>query len=238
MLNHYHKQQLENSRQSGIQKIKSLKSLIGLLQRHRGQSFNVIKGNQDLVLPLQQTNKEVKEVFSNLADFEDYSQLKEAWKTIYNEWKTLDAEKLNLEGNICIRLHSELILSLLHLVEDLADLLYIHEEIGPLFSILQTSEWVGQARAQGSSMLLSSNQCSVERIRMSFLKAKLEGSLKLIKQSSDDSNTIENLQYFITIIEQQLLSNESATINAKEYFDLASQTIEYFLKQFDLKINH
>ncbi len=236
-LQHYYQVQLKKLRALGIERVKQLKNLISTLQRHRGQSFNVIKGNQDLIQPLQQTNKDVQFLFSQLLELGNEPSLHSAWHQLFNDWLSLNKNNLNLTPADCIEKHSELILHLLHLIEDLVELHSLQREIQPLLLILQTSEWIGQARAQGSSMLLSDNPSSVEHIRMSFLQAKLIDSLSVIDKCIDDTEGLTKLRSLIDVIGQQLLSDQPASLTAKQYFELVSQTIEYFMALFDTRIH-
>ena len=219
-----------------------LKDLIKNMQQHRGISYSVLNHNRskisDLVLietRIEQSSQRLKSLYSanNVADH---------WLAFQDHWQRLRQNNLFIEAEYNLEQHNRLINVLLFIVEDLMENNHWQDidnnelagDAKTLQSLLSTAEWIGQARALGSGILAAGNIESVERIRMNFLKEKLQHCLTTYDFSDE---CIQPLTEFIELIESAILKSSDESISSSEYFDKATVTIESYMQTFDALIN-
>jgi hypothetical protein len=133
--------------------------------------------------------------------------------------------------------HNILIANLLYLIDDIADVHHLSKITGDAMDtdwryLLSVAEYIGQARALGTGVAARGECSGVLRIQLNHLRNKIASS---VDSSWPDKSRIE-IQQLLRCIETQLIG-ERPSIQAGDYFTLATRCIEHVLEQFDRQID-
>ena len=220
----------------GITWLFQLKELLVLIQQHRGLTTGYINGDKELqkrIIPLQTA---IKTATLKLTHHGDWINQSEFWQGITDHWSRLLNKYKNSTSIDNYNQHNSLIANILFLIEECAEShqlqeLYFdnNEPVSFLWQkLLYSAEYIGQARALGTGIAAAENATSVERIKLNYLKSRIN---ELIK--TNHLQDIEpDLTKLLTCITHQLLSDKP-DIQPEVYFNLATASLTKVFQKFD-----
>ncbi|WP_432454585.1 MULTISPECIES: nitrate- and nitrite sensing domain-containing protein [unclassified Agarivorans] len=235
---------------AGLNTLKQLKNLLVALQKHRGLSSAILKGNTQAEAELATQQQQIRRYQSTLCE-DQFIAEQARWDSFSQHWQSLQHswQNNNLENNIAQ--HSLMIKNLLFLAQDLAGFYSLanlskqHKNIDFLwFELLETAESIGQARALGSGLAAANQSSSVERIRLAFLHNKIAQidahSLNHFADSfiPQDPSYQPLLEKLLQTIQLELINKPRPTINVADYFQQASAVLDGLYQLFDAGIAH
>lgn len=247
------KVRLRKARIQGLLWIKQVKELTGLMQKHRGWTLTCISGDPSIVPHLASLRAQIDQTLVLQQELAQY----ERWQSIREHWQRLSIGVLELSPANCFKQHTQLIGSLLFLIEEIAADKFLAAECFARFKdvdfywrdILQLQEAVGQARGLGSAVATSKICSRIEHIQLSFLRNKITqvsektfATLLEKKYQPNDEVTllmekcIKQSRYLSAIIEHQLVDAEKIDLDAKQYFATASECIATLDQVFEKKL--
>ena len=241
----------------GLNFILQLKNLITSMQKHRGWSAAYARGDKSVHNDLTQLKHELARL-SQQIESKFPAQKFERWMSHQDHWGRLARTSDTLDLESCVKQHTQLIGNLLYLLEDIAEHYHLTAEhlldfpnISLLWrELLQVSEYIGQSRALGTGVATEKSCSSVEKIKLGFLQQKINEVSKITfiqlldskgKNVSGDieykvNTAAKQTQDFCQIIKQELIDAESVTLDAKQYFALATKSIEVVNEIFDSEV--
>lgn len=173
-----------------LNEIGSLKSLLLMVQRHRGLSSGYLNGDTSLKPAVANIAIEINKIWSALD--QRYPDLKNdaLCEGIREHWQRLETKWPDQEANNNIEQHNRLILNLLYFIENEAEKSAAVVRIGRQYGcdviwkeLLETIEAIGQTRAIGTGIVASGHSSAVERIRLKFLLEKVDLHLAVLESS-------------------------------------------------------
>ncbi|MCL6417379.1 nitrate- and nitrite sensing domain-containing protein [Aestuariirhabdus sp. Z084] len=237
----------------GVELLQSLQKLVVLTQKHRGLSSGYLKGDKALLASINQLRSDINTARQALTQAVQLNY-NERWTLFLNDWNALLADYSQLTSPDSFRRHCCLISNLLNLIEDQAighqlvrEAIVEHPEINVLYrELLLVSEYVGQSRALGTGVAAAKRCSSVEKIRMQFLLTQIESIAgdvlnRLARGYQHRSGPLRSLtstaeskcQQLTDSIKRELLSEDKVTLEAIEYYNLATESIDAFVAIFD-----
>lgn len=239
----------------GLLQIKGLKTLIVLIQKHRGMTSGIISGDNSLKPELAKVSGDIHREVNKLQQEQDLAD-NERWLGFLEHWEKLQSQALTLTPDNCFKQHTLLISNLLFLLEDKAEQQLLSATYTPNFSyvgvlwreLLHVSECIGQARALGTSVLASEQCTSVAKIRLTFLHQKIEsisdsvyhimdvsgGSSKELPIQLDEAK--RKVTEFIQLIKEELLTDGVSQVSAQSYFNTATSALDAYILIFDTQV--
>ena len=159
------------------------------------------------------------------------------WSSLVDHWTRLGLSYLQGDADNNFKQHNILIANLLYLIDDVADAHHLSKITGDAMDtdwryLLSIAEYIGQARALGTGVAAKGECSSVLRIQLNHLRNKIASS---VDSSWPDKSRVE-IQQLLRCIETELII-ERPSIQAVDYFTLASRCIEHVLDQFDRQID-
>jgi len=234
---------------ANLEQLKLLRLLLADLQRHRGLSTGLLSGDQSLRADVAATRTQVDQSIAQVKTLQ--SNHSAEWKNLVTQWNALrDEAGRDPETNMLD--HHRLIRDTIFLIEDIStevDLTAGREELGYLICIwhevVQTAEWSGQARALGTGIAAAQKSSAAQRVRLRFLHQKIEQlsgtAFATLQQSFSSRQRVQQCQTavesFLLCINQELLTGDRPQIEAKRYFDQATQAINELLTLVDAALN-
>jgi len=243
---HYYKIKQQKTLQSeGLVNISHIKSLITLIQTHRGLSSAWLNGDKTKQGQLTIIENQSKTEIQHLEQQEPIVK-NNRWMAFSDHWKRLNKHDSSRDPENNFTQHTQLIANLLYLLEDEAERSHLNAvslpnlpSIGFVWrELVMTTETIGQSRAIGTGVATRKKCSSVHKIRLSFLQQNILKTMNetLSKLSSLERFTSKHvdllktakskMQFLSTTIECELVSANEVTINQDEYFTLATETIK------------
>lgn len=249
-------------KQEGIRSITHMKNLISLVQAHRGQSSALLNGDASAAERLSKIKPQIAAEIGAIK--KTFMASLERWESFADHWHRL-SEQGNT-GTVAnnFEQHTNMIRNLAYLLEDAAEGAHLTADFIPNFDnvgyvwreLVQTTENIGQCRAIGTGVAVQQNCSSVDKIRLSYLIKNMnditENTLQNLsclpeeKTSHDKlvNRAIDSMKLLITVVSNDLLSQNKITMDSKQYFQLATDTMtdmnhifEHQLKQLDKTLN-
>lgn len=237
---HHQRKNKHQRQQLGIELLMQLRTLLMLTQKHRGASYGALRGDDQLKHSLSTIEQPLLKVIESI-QHHPYLHQQEHWLAYQDHWQRLHLNNLQLDAENNLAQHNQLISVLLYLLEDIAEQTRLNElasdELSKLWRELpRTAELVGQARVLGSGILAEGKADTVHKIRMRFVRGKLQEYANQHPAQSDQ------LARLLTVIDQQILSeqpcaNDETHMSASDYFELSTRAIEPFFRQMDEGLN-
>ncbi len=223
----------------GLVKIKNVKTLIYLLQTHRGLSAADDHNDQSVKAPLldQKTeicrflvtlDKEIKST-SRYLGFEDH------WQRFIHQ----DSKKLTISNSF--KQHTHMISNLLFLLEELANQHNLNkahleefQHVNYLWrELLMLQENLGQARALGSSALTKKYCSDIEAYQLKQLRQSITlNSEHCLKKLGLAQNTdlfeqaLKSIRNLSSIIVNNILQQEELSLSRTQYFSIATEAMD------------
>lgn len=228
-----------NKQLIGIQYLINIRYFLAHVQQHRGLSNGYLNGSKNLLFEIEMLHQKLNSNISTINAISTEIENNDRWKSIVQHWSRLaNGFHTNIVDNN-LQQHNLLIQSILYLIDDMAqlhDLTPIRLNTGIPFhyawrELLTAGEFVGQARAIGTGVA-ATQHCSVtDRIKLNYLCQKVEDNCQqLIGHNSSSKN--DPISHLITCINQHLITGQ-ITIDASEYFALASKALDSLLDEYD-----
>jgi hypothetical protein len=233
-------QQTQQMKAEYWQYLLHLKKLLGYFQYHRGLSYRYLNGQQSTAGEITEKQRLIAQELPSLALLARHPQLAEHWQALLDHWQRLQQSNLTLAMTDNLAQHNRLINTLLYLIEDVTELSSWSSKerkgLESVFAILQTTEWLGQARALGSGMLTAQQFSQAEQGQMGFIQGKLQDCLQLHTSNKESLNKLLTLSQHISghFIDPQ--SNKSE-LTGSQYFNLASSVIDSYMTELDAIIS-
>lgn len=244
VINKKNKTTLKNKQRIGLQWLILLREFLSHTQQHRGLTTGYLNGDFSLEQRINQLHTQLKKDIQHIETIDEWVSENDNWNAIKDHWQRLkDGYKHNtIENNLTQ--HGCLIRNILYLIEEMAEdhqLLRLEniDQFGVDFvwrNLLETTEYMGQARALGTGISASQSCCSVDKIKLNYLKDKITESGKLITKTFPNSDSVHtNIILLLNTIESNFFqkSPTDTLISANEYFDLATKALNGVYAEYD-----
>lgn len=237
--------QSEQRLSNQIEQLLLLRQLLETFQRHRGLSTGVMNGDASLKTELVDTQHTLLDIEQRILTALPRQSAR--WQALLSQWHQIrqsveQTAQLTREQNLLN--HHRLIRNTIFLFEDIAadmDLSHLSHADQQAFRVLwhevpQTAEWLGQARALGTGIAASQSSSPEQRMRLRFLHQKIaqQSAVAFSAQTLHaDARLQQSVSEFLTCLEQELLDKEIPQIDARQYFEQATVTINAMLAVLD-----
>jgi len=238
----------------GLTLFTHIQKIMSLSQQHRGTSNAVLQGNDNLKPRLTALQRDLDKLISEGSEFNltEFAQ----WESFSEHWPRLKVRSMNcdLEPKNLMRQHNMMIDGQLSLLDDiisyyglsllkLDDVTHVSQLCLDLLRVVET---IAQARGLGSGVCAKGECTGVDQISLNFLKSSISGAenelfnelnsidtLELSERFSSSSKRIKlGVENLVHAISTQVLTDKT-TINASDYFNLATKPIDDLLDIFD-----
>lgn len=221
----------------GIEYIKLLRSLLTFVQQHRGLTTGFINGNLAVKTEIGALAIKIKRTMADLDSAGSWMRDNIKWSSLVDHWTRLGMIYLQGDTDKNFKQHNIFIANLLYLIDDVADVHHLSKITGDAMDtdwryLLSIAEYIGQARALGTGVAAKGECSSVLRIQLNHLRNKIASSV----DSSWPDKSRSEIQQLLRCIETQLVVDRPS-IQAGDYFTLATRCIEHVLDQFDRQID-
>lgn len=221
----------------GIEYIKQLRSLLAYVQQHRGLTSGFINGNRGVKPDIDTLALKIKRTVVDVEYSGSWIRDNVKWASLVDHWTRVGTIFLQGDADKNFKQHNILIANILYLIDDVADIHHLAKITGDTMDtdwryLLSIAEYIGQARALGTGVAAKGECSSVLRVQLNHLRNKIASS---IDSSWPDTSRTE-IQQLLRCIETQLVIDHPS-IQAGDYFTLATRCIEHVLDQFDRQID-
>ena len=247
--------ELKKRQLAGLDKIEHLKSLISLIQQHRGLSSALINGDKSVEYKLLNQERNISSLIGKLNDT-NIDGLNCRWASFLDHWQRLKRVYIKSDALNNFQQHTLLISNLLYLLEDEAESSQLSASmiselptLGFVWrELVMATENVGQTRAIGTGVATVGSCGQVDKIRLSFLEQHItqtsEKVLSKLACTSNEKNAHEQLlknayskmKALSNVINNELLNAKKVKISQKDYFEIASDTIAALNAIFDHQV--
>lgn len=220
----------------GVEYIKLLRILLTYVQQHRGLTTGFINGNAAVKPDIEKITVKIKNIMVEIDDAGEWIHDNVKWISLVDHWSRLRMNYVQGDADKNFKQHNVLIANLLYLIDDVADVHHLSKITGDAMDtdwryLLSIAEYIGQARALGTGVAARGECSSVLRIQLNHLRNKIASSV----DSSWPEKSRGEIQQLLRCIETQVII-EYPSIQASDYFKLATNCIEHVLDQFDRQI--
>ncbi len=231
-----------------------LKALLFKVQQHRGMVNALLKGDDTFKPKITVTQNEIEHELTALRKFTDNNTVYVSkLNLITTNWQRLQQDVFSMPVELSFTEHSRLIEMVLNFITTVAeqnqlmtDNSYETEYVNIIWHLIPvTTEALGKARAVGSGIAASGKSQAVDRIKLGFLISKIQIAMqqvqkRLNKVSDTDgelkqifSNIHQDMDSFISIMENQFLLADRPVIQAGEFFDQATTLLNTVYALYD-----
>jgi hypothetical protein len=242
----YHKiKDVKVLQSEGISHIKNLRSVLCLLQKHRGFSSTYIKGQPDVETQIDAIQTELNRILADVLRTNSNIMSNALWVSVNEHWQRLshNYKHHSVENNVLQ--HNTMIQNLLYLIDDVAISHGLARlKLSNIDNIrLLWREWLsaiesmGQARAMGA-VILAEGTCSImSRNRMMYLHEKIIETTNIawrgITVTDEQKRQVNRLIACIKIEIINASQTQSMSLASSEYFELCSAVIDSYYQRFD-----
>ncbi|OZY85809.1 hypothetical protein CBP51_01820 [Cellvibrio mixtus] len=221
----------------GIGYIKILRSLLTYIQQHRGLTTGFINGNSAAKQDIEALEQKIKYTMGDVAAAGEWMRNNVKWSSLVDHWSRLSVLYLQGDADKNFKQHNVLIANLLYLIDDVADVHHLTKVTGDAMDtdwryLLSIAEYIGQARALGTGVAAKGECSSVLRIQLNHLRNKIASSI----DTTWPEQSRTEIHHLLHCIETQLVVDRPS-IQAADYFKLATRCIEHVLNQFDRQVD-
>ena len=247
--------EINSNQMIGLNYDSALRSLVQHAQQHRGLSSTYLSGNtsvKDQILAKQgELQKDIENV--DLLDRQYGRLLKTSskWSDIKNQYIEVEKNIFNLSVSDAISKQTLLIGKMLELNSDVADSsslilqqesykYYLADNI--VYKLPRTTEYMGQARALGSSVAAKQNATKDEKFRLLYLSQTMsialgdsERGMNIIYDNYPEAKKILGDTYskasnsskkLVDTINSELINSEDIKIKSEDYYKFATDSID------------
>ncbi|NVK24076.1 MAG: nitrate- and nitrite sensing domain-containing protein [Gammaproteobacteria bacterium] len=242
---HFSRQSSEKKKQlSGLSIIVKIKTLMSLVQQHRGLSSAWLNGDQSKLPILKNMEQKIGLLCGEINET-GIENINVRWRGFLDHWSRLTRKSHDTDVTNNFKQHTQMISNLLYLLEDEAERAHLTPSAIPELpsigfvwrELVSTAESVGQSRAIGTGVATAKSCSSVDKIRLSFLEKHINSTcsdmlkkLTCLEQFSGQhanllSSAQDKMKRLINTIEHDLIQASKVSIDQNDYFNLASDTI-------------
>jgi hypothetical protein len=235
-----------------MQHIIQLKSLITLLQKHRGMCASFLQGEKKSLEVIRLLGGQIPPIIERL-DSQTIIHQQERWQGFTDHWQRLKKHATQLSVESSFEQHTDLITNLLYLLEDIAEKQGFNKSKFtqlPNISLLWrelpfTAEYIGQSRALGMAITTAGVSTQVDKVKLGYLDTKIsELSSHVFKQfKSYGLHTPQQTQFIqladsycnqlTSLIRNELLATTTVNISPEQYFTTATESIDAINRLLD-----
>ncbi len=240
---------------SGVHYIVPVRGVLESMQQHRGLAAALLNGDASFSEMLDAKEKQLTVLLAKV-DVIDAStgkelRVSEKWSAIKRRWESLRSKNRNMSANDSTREHTEIIHSLMTLINDAADnsnltldpdldSYYVMDAI--VNRLPEISESLGQVRAIGSIIATRSAITPEERARMAMLQGSIDNALdatihglnlafkvnpKLARElGSRPAEAKAAIEIFSSLLKDKFIHAEKIQMDPKQYFANATRVID------------
>ncbi|MEP0356511.1 hypothetical protein [Paraglaciecola sp.] len=228
-----------------LSKVKKIKLLISLLQKHRGKNAAYIQGDAQAKPIIAGIKVELKPIIEEL-NAEQLIITQERWLGFSDHWPRLASTAGDLSIEKSYVQHTEMIANLLYLLEDIAEHEHFNKssfESLPNISLLWrelpfTVEYIGQSRAMGVAIAAAGASTQVDKVKLGYLEKKItELSSTVFKQfknkgaHSRKQSTLllkasEECSNLTSTIKLEFIDSTEVNVTSDTFFIIASNAME------------
>lgn len=229
----------------GILWLQAMRLLITHVQRHRGLSSGVLSGDGALVTPLTEVQAQVSRDFELISGVGEWVKDHDGWQAITQHWARLAGNLGRLTMRQNLDQHNRLIKNVLVFVDDIAQAHYLYPLSGNRADIwrdlLTLAEYIGQARALGTSIAACSAQGDAEGRERSCqgLQALQQVILNTLEspryRAGVRADDLQSVLDFLTYLDSELLS-DNLSVSASDFYSVATQTLDRIYERFDAEL--
>jgi hypothetical protein len=238
-----------------MQHIIQLKSLIILVQKHRGMCASFLQGEKKSLEVIRQLEGQISPIIERLNRPEIINK-QERWQGFTDHWQRLKKHATQLSVDGSFKQHTDLITNLLYLFEDIAEKQGFNKSKltqVPNISLLWrelpfTAEYIGQSRALGMAITTAGVCTQVDKVKLGYLDTKItELSAHVFKQFKNHGlHTPQQTQFIqlaasycnqlTKLIRNELLAVTTVTISPEQYFTTATESIDAINRLLDSEL--
>lgn len=225
----------------GLSWLQCMRAMLAHIQQHRGLSTAWLNGRRELLADIENLQRQISRDIVEVARMHGWMEAQESWQGLTQHWARLAGgfRDNNVDNNIVQ--HNALVLSLLHLIDDMAqahDLLLLRCGANKPFELswrelLTAAEFIGQTRAVGMGITALGRCDSIARIRLNYLCLKITDNTarvwRDIPPAPDQQRLVGEL---ITCVNEQVV-RDHVTIQPAEFFAVASAALDSLHDQYD-----
>ncbi|WP_160691329.1 methyl-accepting chemotaxis protein [Clostridium sp. C2-6-12] len=247
--------EVNNNQMIGLNYNSAIRSLVQHAQQHRGLSSTYLSGNisvKDQILAKQgEIQKDIESVDSLDNKYGTLLKTSSKWNDIKNQYIELEKNIFNLSVNDAISKQTQLIGKMLDLNSDVADTSYLILEQESykyyladniVYKLPRTTEYMGQARALGSSVAAKKSATKDERFRLLYLSQTMsialgdsQRGMNIIYDNYPEGKKILDETYvkasnsskkLVDTINAELINSEEINIKSEDYYKSATNSID------------
>ena len=217
----------------GLNYVRVMRILLTHIQQHRGLTTGFLNGNHEAKAGIQALQNKIRKEVVEVSNLGAWVQTNEKWKSILDHWSRLSSHYASGEAMNNLKQHNQLIANLLYFIEDIADAHHLDSKAPAASahqwrSLLFIAESIGQARALGTGVVAKGECSSVLRIQLNHLRNKIASHTG----EHLSPQTCAEIEQLLRCIEKDVVIDQP-TISPKEYFQLATRSLERVMEQFD-----
>lgn len=240
---------------ASLPNIIQLKSLITLLQKHRGMCASYLQGDQKSLEVIKSLLIKITPMVEQLNTASMLNQ-HQRWLGFIDHWHRLKDHAIKLSVGESFEQHTNLVANLLYLLEDVAEQQGLDKstfEHIPHISMLWrelpfTAEYIGQSRALGMAVTTAGLATQVDKVKLGYLETKISQLAKDVFQQIQESGAVKSEQQqfiklaseacrkFTLIIQTELLCATDVTIPPNDYFAAATQSMDAIHRLLDSEL--
>lgn len=241
--------------QTALEQLLKLKKIIAMTQKHRGLSASYIQGKTAVKGELNDISQTIQPIVGQLNNQIAMNQ-QERWIGYQDHWSRLSKQASQLNLAESFEQHTSLICNLLYLFEDVAEQQHFNQKSYPnnpnidmLWNTLPfAAEYIGQSRAIGVAIAAKGVSTQVDKVKLGYLETKISQLTELVfihfktnqldqPQRSQMVNLAkESCQYFIALLQTELLEVNTVKMTPEQYFEAASQAMDAINRLLDSEL--
>jgi methyl-accepting chemotaxis protein len=247
--------EVNNNQMIGLNYNSAIRLLAQHAQQHRGLSSTYLSGNisvKDQILAKQgEIQKDMENIDSLDNKYGTLLKTSTKWNDIKNQYIEVEKNIFNLSANDAISKQTQLIGKMLDLNSDVADSSYLilQQESykyylvdNIVYKLPRTTEYMGQARALGSSVAAKKNATKDERFRLLYLSQTMsialgdsQRGMGIIYDNYPEGKKILDETYIkafnsskklVDTINSELINSEDINIKSEDYYKSATDSID------------
>ncbi len=241
VLKHRHAQSLQRL---GVQWLLALRLLITHMQRHRGLSAAVLKGDRKMLEALEEAQSHISRDMAHILSIGEWAAQQPEWQNLVQHWDQLSVTVMRLDARQAFEQHNRLIQTALVLVDEVARTHYLNRVPGRTASLwrelLMLAELVGRVRATGMALAAGADasNASVLATRRQ-LDELIKDAYQLLELPAYavglDETLLQNTMDFLRYTDESFLRQDMA-LSASHYYKTATEALDEIYDRFDREL--
>ncbi|MBW8370286.1 MAG: methyl-accepting chemotaxis protein, partial [Thiobacillus sp.] len=252
-----------NKERNGVEYLAPVRQVLEGMQQHRGMAGALLSGDQSFSEKLSAKANDVGVAMDKVQGmgekFGGEFKTLAAWQAIQGEWKTLQGQVRGLSPAESFRQHTALIAKVTAFMTQIADAsnLTLDPDLDSYYvmdalvtRLPSMTEKLGQARAMGAGISARKTITVAERAGMSVMENSVRELLEAAQHGLDvagsanaalkqkiqrpEAENGDKVQALLKLLEDQYVNAPAITLDAKDYFGTATETIASVYTLYDL----